>query len=1036
MLSTSSASSNEKFNNFPDLEDIRDASQEESTQDAQFSSGPLLRGGDVRNRYSMRAGFRTNFARVTPHSSAHRDTDLSSFGGRLTSLSFRRGPLGPLSSQGGNMHMFKRRTLASPILDAVGIAPFANPSAEQKFYKLQCKASLQGLSRAAIGLSFFDATLLSLSMAIWFGPSSYNVCRIIGATISISTKLVFFALFRARPPLASRHLKLIILVITALEVGFTFLIDPVHSVELVSSESMTSLCERGQVTSPYCNYGQNSNGLFLFAVLIALLGLNISHTSTVAAGLSVPLATILASVLLYVSNTSNLVTTCMLFAFGIVCWFGTAQSEARFRQLFDRTVLSQEAMRRNRKLRASFDRHVDNERNLLEHTQLLSQENRILRRKAASRTDAEAANGIELESPLFVAIHDLRDVQRHAKQANEIAMANVLEHVIRSLQSTPELSNIDITRKARQADSLDVKTKEWLSSATSGWEQQRTRNRKVNLKSSDLQPRGDRKSKKASLESLHSSKFLRALTADSDIVHEEESSSSGSNESLVHKDSQTSFDGPAKGPGHENHHRDAGGELSLAPTSASEIAKAQASVPDLLDPITALDVNNAQHEQSLLATLRHTSSTRFQYNHAQQQSTRPTNAMNQDEAPLGRRRSKMPPRQISSANIESIAAMLKDFTSWNEFDVFQLGKLTPFPLTTVVDYAVDLDGTLTAVDISYSRLINFCQFIDTTYCYGQDIMQSEEELMRHRNPYHNNMHAADVVQSTYCFLAHAEEFGNVAPVDRFACVMAAAMHDYHHPGRTNQFLVSQGHPIAIQHNDQSPNERFHLAEAFRAMQEDKHNFLLRLPQKLRLEVRQTIIDLVLATDLAQTMHYLSRFQLYMSARTEASFSGQTNKRLTSLPTVSEEAEALPTSPGSAPSVDSLQQSGSSSLIDTDQSILLMQIAIKVADIGHPCKPRSLHIEWTTRIQQEFFIQGDIQKASGIMVDPLCDRDNINMNKAQCGFIDFVCRPLVQPFAEFANLPSLLENLNSNYRYWTQLEEEESQAVASDSTAEK
>ena len=32
-------------------------------------------------------------------------------------------------------------------------------------------------------------------------------------------------------------------------------------------------------------------------------------------------------------------------------------------------------------------------------------------------------------------------------------------------------------------------------------------------------------------------------------------------------------------------------------------------------------------------------------------------------------------------------------------------------------------------------------------------------------------------------------------------------------------------------------------------------------------------------------------------------------------------------------------------------------------------------------------------------------------------MDFVARPLVQPFAEFISMPCLLDNLRDNYRYW-------------------
>lgn len=59
------------------------------------------------------------------------------------------------------------------------------------------------------------------------------------------------------------------------------------------------------------------------------------------------------------------------------------------------------------------------------------------------------------------------------------------------------------------------------------------------------------------------------------------------------------------------------------------------------------------------------------------------------------------------------------------------------------------------------------------------------------NPYHNNIHAADVTQTVYFFLNSAL-LTPLPPLYKLAAVFAAAIHDYAHPGTNNNFQVSVG----------------------------------------------------------------------------------------------------------------------------------------------------------------------------------------------------------------------------------------------------
>lgn len=38
-------------------------------------------------------------------------------------------------------------------------------------------------------------------------------------------------------------------------------------------------------------------------------------------------------------------------------------------------------------------------------------------------------------------------------------------------------------------------------------------------------------------------------------------------------------------------------------------------------------------------------------------------------------------------------------------------------------------------------------------------------------------------------------------------------------------------------------------------------------------------------------------------------------------------------------------------------LLVSEMAIKLSDINGPCKRRDIHVQWTRRIEQEFYEQG-------------------------------------------------------------------------------
>lgn len=117
------------------------------------------------------------------------------------------------------------------------------------------------------------------------------------------------------------------------------------------------------------------------------------------------------------------------------------------------------------------------------------------------------------------------------------------------------------------------------------------------------------------------------------------------------------------------------------------------------------------------------------------------------------------------------------------------------------------------------------------------------------------------------------------------------------------------------------------------------------------------------------------------------------------------------------------------------------IAIKCADLGHATRPFDLHRKWTDLVTEEFFMQGDRERALGLPVSPLCDRRDFNLCKvgrrsvetlvpsahwacssaqSQIGFISFMVKPITEEWASFCASPGarqLVECMSSNLSRW-------------------
>uniref|UniRef100_A0A3P9CCF9 Phosphodiesterase n=1 Tax=Maylandia zebra TaxID=106582 RepID=A0A3P9CCF9_9CICH len=217
-----------------------------------------------------------------------------------------------------------------------------------------------------------------------------------------------------------------------------------------------------------------------------------------------------------------------------------------------------------------------------------------------------------------------------------------------------------------------------------------------------------------------------------------------------------------------------------------------------------------------------------------------------------------------------------------------------------------------------------------------------------------------VLQEGYGCLA-----GLIPALELMALYVAAAMHDYDHPGRTNAFLVATSAPQALLYNDRSVLENHHAAAAWNLfMSRSEYNFLVNLEHVEFKRFRFLVIEAILATDLKKHFDFLAEFNAKVG------------------------------------------DEGVSCIDWTNENdrLLVCQMCIKLADVNGPLKCKELHLQWTEGIVNEFYEQGDEESSLGLPISPFMDRSAPQLAKLQESFITHIVGPLCSSYDSAALMP--------------------------------
>uniref|UniRef100_A0A8C5KFE8 Phosphodiesterase n=1 Tax=Jaculus jaculus TaxID=51337 RepID=A0A8C5KFE8_JACJA len=365
--------------------------------------------------------------------------------------------------------------------------------------------------------------------------------------------------------------------------------------------------------------------------------------------------------------------------------------------------------------------------------------------------------------------------------------------------------------------------------------------------------------------------------------------------------------------------------------------------------------------------------------------------------------------------MENLDSIMEQLNTWN-FPIFDLveniGRKCGRILSQVSYRLFEDMGLFEAFKIPVREFMNYFHALEIGY---RDI------------PYHNRIHATDVLHAVwylttqpipglstvindhgsasdsdsdsglthghmgYVFskMYHGPDdkygclSGNIPALELMALYVAAAMHDYDHPGRTNAFLVATSAPQAVLYNDRSVLENHHAAAAWNLfMSRPEYNFLVHLDHVEFKHFRFLVIEAILATDLKKHFDFVAKFNAKANDDVGIDWTNENDR------------------------------------------LLVCQMCIKLADINGPAKCKELHLQWTEGIVSEFYEQGDEEASLGLPISPFMDRSAPQLASLQESFISHIVGPLCHSYDSAGLMPGKWVDDSEDSGDTDDLEEEE------------
>jgi len=237
-------------------------------------------------------------------------------------------------------------------------------------------------------------------------------------------------------------------------------------------------------------------------------------------------------------------------------------------------------------------------------------------------------------------------------------------------------------------------------------------------------------------------------------------------------------------------------------------------------------------------------------------------------------------------------------------------------------------------------------------------------------PYHCYPHAVDVLHTVWRLMNKAMAGRWLNEAEQYGLLVAAYCHDLGHFGKTNPFLVESENEMALRYNDKSPLENMHCAKLFEICKDTSSNAFGKMSRDLQKESRKICVATILHTDNVNHAAMVKDIEQVYEMQEEVC---DRQARIED---------------------GALLKEYKTEVLEANK-LMWMELFLHFADVSNPLKPFTICYAWAQRVLDEFFAQGDEEKARGLPVGILNDREKVNRPGSQHGFISFLVAPLVK-----------------------------------------
>jgi hypothetical protein len=229
-------------------------------------------------------------------------------------------------------------------------------------------------------------------------------------------------------------------------------------------------------------------------------------------------------------------------------------------------------------------------------------------------------------------------------------------------------------------------------------------------------------------------------------------------------------------------------------------------------------------------------------------------------------------------------------------------------------------------------------------------------------------------------------------IDILTFITSAIVHDYKHTGQTNSYHINKQTDLALNYNDNSVLENYHISEAFKVLKNPNCDILSNYTKSEIKLIRRRIVDMILATDMAFHTRIYTSMKLKVEKLIEQGNIYQLVKGLDS----------------------------ATAKFDAKQEIL--NYTLHAADLSHNVKGFEITQKWTSLVMNEFWEQGDLERNEDLPISFNCDRYTANVPKGQISFLNGIIIPTFQLLADiFPKVEFFVNNAKTNLEKWNEME---------------